>query len=438
MALPELLFLCQRLPFPPDKGEKIRAWHILNYLAQSHRVHLGCLVDDAADRVHVEHLERLCASVGCFPVNPTLQKLRAIAGWRRGRPLTSDVFYNRLLARWVSETLARHPIDRLFVYSSGMVEYAMNSAIQTRILDLVDVDSQKWKAYAAQSFWPMRAVYRREARTLLALERRAAMAFDHTLFVSKSEADVFASLAPECADRLGWLSNGVDLDKFSPMQTFECPFLERGQRIVFTGTMDYWPNVDGVCWFAREVLPRLRHQRSDLHFYIVGAKPNREVMRLARLPAVHVTGRVDDVRPFLAHADVVVAPLRIARGIQNKVLEAMAMGRPVVATAEAFEGLRVKPGRDLLVCTGADDMAQRLDRVLEGQHPDLGRAARLAVEQNHSWSEALRGLDALFAPQRPARQHPSRYSSSHRAAALQAPMTAIEDTDDQRNHSVIR
>jgi sugar transferase (PEP-CTERM/EpsH1 system associated) len=391
----QLLFLSHRVPYPPDKGEKIRAWHLLAHLAARHRIHLGCLIDDPRDRPHLAELRRVCERVGGFAVNPSRQKARALLGMRSGRPLTADIFYDPGLARWTDETLSAYPIDALFVFSSGMVRYAAGRPAPLRILDMVDVDSEKWRDYAARRAWPLRALYRREAANLLALERRAAAQFDATIFVSEAEAHRFATLAPECRGRITFLENGVDLLRFSPHHRFERPFPGESANLVFTGTMDYWPNADAVSWFAREIMPLLAQRVTPVHFHIVGANPSRAVRRLSALPRVHVTGRVADVRSYIAHADAVVAPLRIARGIQNKVLEAMAMGRPVVATPEAFEGIRAVAERDLLVRTSPEEFARGLADILDGRHPAIGDAARAAVESEYDWRDRLQRLDAL-------------------------------------------
>ena len=395
----ELLFLSHRVPYPPDKGEKIRAWHILKHLARSHDVHLGCLADDPADLAQLGELRKICASVGCFEVSPALQKGRALARMRPGRPLTIDIFDSRGLRRWVAEILSRRPIERIFAFSSAVAGYVSGQRGHLRILDMVDIDSEKWRAYAPYHRWPMRALYRREADTLLAVERQLVLEFDMTLFVSETEAKRFTVLAPESRDRVSWVDNGVDLKKFSPTRAFPCPFPQGAANLVFTGTMNYWPNVDAVSWFVDAIFPLVKQKHPLVRFFIVGAMPNRAVLRLSQTPNVIVTGRVPDVRPFIAHADVVVAPLRIARGTQNKVLEAMAMARPVVATPEAFEGLRVVRGQDLLVGNTPEAMAQFILEILENRHSALGSAARLAVERNHNWSHTLRALDAIFPPE---------------------------------------
>jgi sugar transferase (PEP-CTERM/EpsH1 system associated) len=391
-----MLFLCHRIPYPPDKGDKIRAFHFLRHFASRHRVHLGCLVDDPADMAHLPALEALCAEVHAEPVRPLHQKLRALMQLRPGRPLTPGYCHAPALARWVQATLAARDIDRIFVFSSGMAGYVLAASDRRRILDMVDVDSEKWAEYGRVAGWPARLVWAREGRTLLAFERRAARQFDRTLFVSAPERQHFARLAPESADRLEHLENGVDLEWFAPYHHFARPLTAAAPHIVFTGTMDYRPNVDAVTWFARHVLPQLAARRPAPVFVIVGASPTAEVRRLAALPGVVVTGRVADVRPYLAHADVVVAPLRIARGIQNKVLEAMAMGRPVVASPQALTGLRVTAGRDLLVAESAAETAAAVASVLDGHHPDLGAAGRQAVAAGHDWAIALQRLDAIL------------------------------------------
>jgi sugar transferase (PEP-CTERM/EpsH1 system associated) len=391
-----LLFLSHRIPYPPDKGEKIRAWHILKYLAARHEVHLGCLVDDPEDWAHLPVLRRCCADVACFAIRPWKARVRATLSLRPGRSLSEGYFHHAGLARWVAGTLRAAAIDRAFVFCSAMAPYLMHAAAPPHLLDMVDVDSDKFAAYGDRAAWPMRAIWHREARTLRALERRAAAAFDRTLLVSTSERQRFLSLAPEAADRTAVLENGVDLERFAPGGHYPRPFAERGPHIVFTGRMDYWPNADAVGWFANEVLPLLQARRPGTMFHIVGAAPSAAVRMLATRPGIAISGRVADTRPYLAHADLVVAPLRIARGVQTKVLEAMAMGRPVLATSAAAEGIHARPSVDLLVADAPEVMAAAAARVLDGGCPELGARARRAMEQRHDWRMTLAALDALW------------------------------------------
>ncbi len=395
----DLLFLSHRIPYPPDKGEKIRAFHILRHLARRHRIHLGCLIDAPEDWRHVADLREFCADLACFPLHRRWRRLAALTKMRPGRALTRDYFHHRGLARWVEDKFAGG-ISDVFVYSSAMAPYAMGRRGGRRVLDMVDIDSEKFRAYAQASAWPGRWLYAREARTLLALERAAAADFDQTLLVSAAECAHFAALAPELGGRVTPLANGVDLARFAPDLGLPNPYPGAPPAIVFTGTMDYRPNEEAVIWFAEQVLPALRMAASGgvaPDFYIVGARPGAALRRLARRPGVVVTGRVADTRPYLAHAALVVAPLHIARGVQNKVLEAMAMARPVLATPAAFEGITATPGRDLLVAEDAPAMIREARAVLAGRHPGLGHAARAAMLRGYAWDETLAPLDAMFA-----------------------------------------
>ena len=397
----DLIFISHRIPFPPDKGEKIRGLNLLKHLSQRYRIHLGCLMDSPDDPGHLETLREWCTDVAGFPIDKRRQKLSALLRLRPGRPLMLDYYRHPGLHAWVRKAMARTPMDITYIYSVAMMPYVEHLKQPGMILDAQDIDSEKWTTYAKDAGFPMRHVWSREGRTLFAYERQAAMAAEATLFVSPQEAQRFAELAPETAARVHAVENGVDLDRFSPALTFETPFQDPGPHLVFTGNMDYWPNADAVSWFAADVMPLLRQAWPTAQFHVVGANPGPEVTALATRPGISVTGRVPDVRPYVAHADVCVAPLRIARGIQNKVLEAMAMGRPVVASPQAFEGVRAEAGRDLLVADGAAGMAATIGAVLDGAHPGLAAAGRAAVEDGYAWSATLARLDTILAASGP-------------------------------------
>ena len=395
MTVQSMLFISHRIPYPPDRGEKIRGWNLIQHLGRKYRLYYGCLIDDPADWQHVPRLEAYCAEFAAFGIDKRWQKLRALLRFRPGRPLMLDYYDHPALRRWTRETLAREHIDIVYIYSTAMAPYVLHAKGPRRILDMQDIDSEKWTQYAHQSPWPMRLVWAREGRTLLAYERTAAMACERTLFVSEQECRRFAELAPEARDRIDRLEQGVDLERFSPSAVLDNPYPDPAPRLVFTGNMDYWPNADAAVFFAREVMPLLAGRDPAPRFVIVGANPSAEVLALAA-PNVQVTGRVPDVRPYVAHAAVSVAPLRLARGIQNKVLEAMALGRPVVASPQAFEGVRAEAGRDLLVGDGAAAIARLVAEVLDGAHPELGAAGRRAVEQGYTWSASLARLDGFL------------------------------------------
>jgi len=388
-----LLFLAHRIPYPPNKGDKIRAWHLLEHLSQSHRVHLGAFVDDPDDWRHADKMRATCASVFLAGIHPRWGKLRALSGLLTGEPLTLPFYRHAGMQKWVDAQLAEG-VDCVLTYSSAMARFVMQHGSTRRIMDFVDIDSDKWRQYAPTKTWPMSWLYGREASKLLAWERRVSAEFDASLFVSAAEAADFQTLAPESAAKVGYYHNGVDAEYFSPERAYPNPYPAASDVMVFTGAMDYWPNVNAVLWFAAEVLPLLRKSRPNCLFAIVGSKPPSEVLALASQSDILVTGRVEDVRPYLAHARIVVAPLLIARGIQNKVLEGMAMAKTVVATPQALEGIDAIPGREVLLAGDPRTMAASILAALNDT--EIGPAARRRVIESFSWAHNLARVDQLL------------------------------------------
>ncbi len=279
-----------------------------------------------------------------------------------------------------------------------MAQYVINRDLRGArlVMDFVDVDSDKWRQYAGAAKGPMRWIYRREAHSLLAFDRQAAAQADAGLFVSDAEAALWRTLAPEAAAKTHGVANGIDCRYFSPRHVWPTPHRGAGPHFVFTGTMDYWPNADAVQWFAANVFPKLRAARPGATFTIVGSKPTSEVTALQSQDGVRVTGRVADVRPYLAHAHVAVAPMRIARGIQNKVLEAMAMAKPVVTTDQGLEGIDAQPERHLLLANTQSDFFHACLRAAEPDTAALGLSARRLMEDAYTWESRLHGLDLLL------------------------------------------
>ena len=390
----DLLLLIHRIPYPPNKGDKIRSYHLLKHLAQHYRVHLATFVDDEDDWQHVPTVQALCASSHFGKLNPLTGKLRSLAALASTRSLSFDYYRSGEMQAWVDQTMAARKINRVLVFSSPMAQYAEAYSSARRVVDFCDVDSDKWRQYAGQKPWPMSWLYRREADTLLAYERHVAATCDASLFVSDPEAQLFRTLAPESAAKIGWFNNGVDTDYFSPERAYERPYAAGERPLVFTGAMDYWPNIDAVQWFATDIFPALLAAHPALRFYIVGARPTAAVTALGQLPGVIVTGTVPDVRPYIHHAEVTVAPLRIARGIQNKVLEAMAMARPMVVSPQALEGIDAAPGSELLLADGAAAFIATLASLLANPNPALGGAARSKVERQYSWPSNLARIEA--------------------------------------------
>ena len=392
-AVRHLLLLVHRIPFPPNKGDKIRSYHLLRHLAEHYQVHLGTFVDDEDDWQHVPTVEKLCASTHVARLNPLRARVRSLGALLANRSLSLDYYHDKGMASWVEQTVRTHGIERVMIFSSAMAQYAEAYPQARRVVDFVDVDSDKWRQYAEKKSWPMSWLYRHEARQLLAYERKVARECDAALFVSGPEADLFRQLAPESDARIGWFSNGVDTEYFSPERAYASPYAAGERALVFTGAMDYWPNVDAVQWFAAEVFPRILAQHPDARFYIVGSRPAPAVQALAQQAGVVVTGTVPDVRPYIAHGEVAVAPLRIARGIQNKVLEAMAMGRPVVVSPQALEGIDAEIGREVLLAGDAAAFAATVMALLRQPDASVGAAARTNVQRHYSWSSKLARIE---------------------------------------------
>ena len=389
-----LLLLIHRIPYPPNKGDKIRSYHLLKHLAQHYHVHLATFVDDEDDWQHVPTVQAMCTSSHFGKLNPLTGKLRSLAALASTRALSFDYYRDGAMQGWVDQAMREQRIDRVLVFSSPMAQYAEAYPAARRVVDFCDVDSDKWRQYAGQKPWPMSWLYRREADTLLAYERHVAATCDASLFVSDPEAELFRTLAPESAAKIGYFNNGVDTDYFSPERTYARPYAAGERALVFTGAMDYWPNIDAVQWFANEIFPPLFKANPALRFYIVGARPTAAVSALGQLPGVTVTGTVPDVRPYIHHAEVTVAPLRIARGIQNKVLEAMAMARPMVVSPQALEGIDATPGSELLLADGADAFISTLSALVANPNAALGSAARSKVERQYSWPSNLARIEA--------------------------------------------
>jgi sugar transferase (PEP-CTERM/EpsH1 system associated) len=398
--VPKLLFLTQRLPYPPIKGEKIRPLQILKYLTQWYDVYLGCLIDDPSDAQHIDTIRAMCRDVHVATLDRRVAKLTCLRGLLIGESLSVTFFRDRGLTHWVRGVVANIRPDVIFVNSGNMAPYVLDlPKRETRICDLADVDSEKWRAYAEAASGPMSLVYRREWTKVAALERRIANQFDVSSFVSEAEASLFRRLVPEHAERIRGVSSGVDHRYFDPGLAHSPVFDATLPTYVFTGTMDYPPNVDAVVWFATEILPSIRRTVPAAQFYIVGNGPIPEVQRLAAIDGVFVTGRVADVRPYVAHATAGVAPMRIARGIQNKVLEAMSLGKPVVLTSGALEGIDAQPGRDVLLADTVEDFAAACSRLaLSNEGPAIGAAARLRIVRDYDWSARLGRFDDVLRP----------------------------------------
>jgi glycosyltransferase involved in cell wall biosynthesis len=493
----KILYIAHRIPYPPNKGDKIRSFNEIKYLSQRHEFHLACLADDPNDLKYENDLKNFCKTTNVILINPKLVKLKSTIRLFSTKPLSVSYFYSRKLQHTVDHLLSANDYDAVFCFSSPMAEYVFKSRVlspqsivhsfwfmvhrhwsivhrlinhrpshvdytlspmdhrpRTKlIMDFVDVDSDKWTQYSKYARFPMSWIYALEGRRLADYEKKVAEAFDHSVFVTEAERRVFLRKNPDIQN-VCVIFNGVDLDYFSP----NCLHQESGvgqdpsakergsstidhepstsdqQRatgnqnlatrnqspetsnkqpspinhrpttidlrpvIVFTGAMDYYANVDGVVWFTKEILPLIRKEIPEIQFYIVGSNPTKEVLSLSSNNGVTVTGYVPDTREYLRKATVAVVPLRIARGIQNKILEAMAMGIPVVATPQAFEGIEAKPDRDLILGEDEGKIAESVVKLIKevSLRKCLSGSGRAVMEKNYWWTKNLEKLNSIL------------------------------------------
>jgi sugar transferase (PEP-CTERM/EpsH1 system associated) len=384
-----ILYISHCLPYPPDKGERIRAFHEVLALSRQFRVTVACLVRRDGQARDIGPLTRLCDRIIVARAGGLLGLLRGAAGVLAGKSVSEGFFRSLRLKRRMAGLFAGKPFDIVMGYSSAVLPYVLAAPAARRVMDFVDIDSLKWRCYALGAGTIKGWLYRRESHRVAQLERRGLIACDAVICVSRAELEA----APLSSEKLCVVSNGVDSDYFRPSRSAA----NVSPTIVFAGTMNYRPNAEAACWFAVKVWPDLKRLMPELKFMIVGRDPARQVRRLARLPGVTVTGSVPDVRPYLSSARVAVAPLLIARGVQNKVLEAMAMARPVVASAAALEGL------DVSCCSGVfqADAPARWVRLLSELVPDvrlcekLGEEGREFVRSNYAWPGCMEPLVSL-------------------------------------------
>src|SRR2546427_539446 len=329
-----ILYLCHRIPYPPDKGDKIRSFHQIEYLSRSHRLHVGCLIDAEEDRGHVAALQPYCASLDAVWRGKAGAHLRAARALLGSGSLSVAAFHSPDLARRIERRLSEEAIDVAIVFSSQMGQYLPRGAELPTVVDFVDVDSEKWRVYADMKPWPLSWLYRIEADRLRRFETMLARTHDESVFVAEKEAAVFQRGAEEVRARV--IPNGVDLDYFKRNE--EMPPPPDARTVVFVGMMDYFPNIDAVSYFAEDIFPLVLERSPGAVFRIVGRNPSQRVRDLGRLRNVEVVGPVADVRPYLTQAALSVAPFRVARGLQNKILESMSMQVPVVGTTTGFQG----------------------------------------------------------------------------------------------------
>ncbi len=403
MSQSKILFLAHRIPYPPHKGEKLRAYHLIRGLAEKHAVFLGAPVDDPDDWQYRTALDDLCAEVCIADGRGRSRQRAAVEAIARREPISFAYFRHRALMDWVRDVTRAHRFDAVMLYSSGTMPYL--AAIQQNdaplIVDFVDVDSEKWRVMGETQGGVMGRVYAREAGMMRDAEKALATRAEASLFVTDNEAALFGRVTG-ITNRVHAIGNGVELEGWQDADALPSPYPSDGRaRVIFTGAMDYVPNVEAVTWFAKEAMPRLRDMSRAVTFVIAGSNPTKAVQALAG-GDIEVTGRVPDMRPYLVHADLAVAPLQLARGVQNKVLEAMAARLPVIVTSAALDGIGAKHDESVMVAGTGAEFAQSIATLLD--HPSradaLAQSARRLIEDDYSWAARIEALEQVIADAR--------------------------------------
>ncbi len=386
-----ILFLCHRFPFPPNRGGKIRPFNMIRHLSQKHSVVVASLAHTEKELAEGAGLREHCAEVIGEVLPSAVRWRHAVTALFTPRPSSLAYFWSPRLAQRVEQTWRQRRFDLVFVHCAFAAQYAVGLEGGRRILDLGDLDSGKYFDYARERSFPLSLGYGLDARKLRRYERKIAGKFQRCSVTAPGELEEFRTLNVSVPVTL--IPNGVDLEYFRRR-----PVMPGSTRIVFLGRMDYYPNVDGITRFAGEIFPLIRQRVPEATLCIVGSNPIREVRNLARLPAISVIGHVPDVRPYLDDAAVAIAPLRIARGTQNKILECMAVGVPVVSTPEAAKGIQATPGEHLLVADGREATAEAVSEVLQSPalQKRLSDAGRRQVEAAYTWAGSMKRLDELL------------------------------------------
>lgn len=381
----DILFLAHRIPYPPNKGDKIRSWNFLKRMMQDHQVHLGFFIDNSNDEKYIAELQEQTASLCYETVSPRVQKLMSLRSFLSNQPLTIGAYPYKKLQQYAAKLIEQNEIDMIFLFSAATGPIVPKTCSVPIITDLVDVDSAKWQAYGEKAIWPLSWVYSREAKLLSAYEGVLAAKSAKTYLVSDQEAAVFERYHVDFSGNIGGLKNGVDTEFFSPADT-----TPDNDTLIFTGAMDYKPNVEAVTWFVEHVWDAVLSMVPSAKLVIAGGPENPAIRKLEEKNGISVTGYVHSMPEVLRGASIAIAPLLTARGIQNKVLEAMACSLPVIATSAANEGIEAKHGEAIMVADTAQPFLKAVVELLTDKslRKSMGSNAREFVRDEFSWETA--------------------------------------------------
>lgn len=381
-----ILFISHRIPYPPDKGDKIRSFNEIKYLSQNYLIDIITFIDHPRDYKCVKYLKQYCNELYVYPIRRIFYLIKAAIFFLYGKTLSEGYYFSPQVARKVQELLSANNYKFAFCYSSQIAQYLIDKNIP-KIIDFCDVDSLKWRQYSQRRNFPLNLIFKMEGYRLSKTEKKIYPSFDYSLFSTRTELKIFN---PSRSNHFYVLPNGVDYEYFKPQK------MKKLDRLIFFGTMDYYANIDAVVWFSKKVLPLILKKNPEVEFYIVGRHPDNGLINLAKQNKnIVVTGYVEDIRPYVAASKLAVFPLRIARGIQNKILEAMAMEIPVVIPRDIYETFENLDENDVFIYEDEKSMADIILNALDEEtlQERLGRNLRNYVKNYHDWNVIFQDFD---------------------------------------------
>jgi sugar transferase (PEP-CTERM/EpsH1 system associated) len=402
----KILLLAHRIPFPPNKGEKIRTYHQLKFLhEQGHQIYVICPFEDEEELQHFQELNnRHCEQV----VGQELahKGVRFARGLLTGKALSVSNFYHDGMQQQVDNLLKAHQFDALLCTASSMAEYVFKAdnqpALPPLFMDFMDLDSDKWRQYADQASIPMKWIYQRESKLVATFERKVAQRFNACFFITETECAMFQKDNPEC-NNIFAIENGLDTSAFHP--ALHPPQVEH-PVLIFTGVMDYEPNVDAVLWFVQHVWPLVIAKWPKAEFYVAGMNPNSKIQALEKMNGITVTGFVDDILPYFHRANMFVAPFRIARGVQNKVLQAFACGLPVITTPMGAEGIHCEDGVDIMLANEPKQFFNCIEQLMCSKElaTSISTHAVDTIKHRYEWDALLHPMLDIMLKNEPSNE----------------------------------
>jgi len=386
----KILFLTPRFPFPPIGGDKLRFFNIMKYLSKMHEIFIICFSDQKINPDLIKPYKDYFKKLDVVYLPKIKSYINCIIGLIKKRPLQISYYQSQEMVRLIQKRIGEEKFDAICCHLIRMAEYVRNYPIY-KILDMTDAQSLNYLRSISYSKDTWFLVSRFERTLVHRYEQAIWKFFDKNYVVSPLDCNYLKKFNNNM--NIDVLQNGVDTEKY----TFKLND-HSNKKICFIGNMRTFPNSDAVVWFCNEIFSLIKEKIPDIEFYIIGTEPKKCVRDLAKKKGVYVTGEVNNINEYIWNSAVSVAPMRAGAGIQNKILESMALGTPVVTTSVGLEGLECKPDRDLLVADSPQDFAEQVIRLIQDKElrMQISKNARKLIEEKYTWNKTLKKLDEII------------------------------------------